>query len=404
MKKSQIISFIALLGSALSVPVAPASAQTWTPTVTPSVEWQTVTASADGRKLYAGSLGWIFGFSTNSGSTWVTNTEPQYGSQFGSWIRIAASADGTKLAAVNYNAYWISTNSGATWTSNVVAGVSFFWSVAMSADGTKLVIADGHDNTPGLIYFSTNCGATLTPSQSPTNYWTGLAASADGTRFYAFEQNTSPSGNYGLIYASTNSGMSWTLTGAPTNNNWWGAIASSSDGSKLIASCVGHAGGIYTSTNCGATWTSNAAPYLEFTSVASSADGTRLVAAAFGGIYTSINSGASWVSNSVPAYNWFSVASSADGGMLVVAAEPGTGVPIYVSQIIPSLQLSLTASSTNLMLSWIIPSTNFIVQQSPDLASWTDLPASPVLNLTNLQNQITLSASNPAAFYRLTTP
>ena len=101
----------------------------------------------------------------------------------------------------------------------------------------------------GLIYVSTNSGVTLTQAAVPTNSWTGVASSAHGTRFYATAQNYST----GQIYASTNSGLTWIPTAAPTNDSYW-AIASSADGSHLIA-----AGfiGLYTSTNFGCTWVSN---------------------------------------------------------------------------------------------------------------------------------------------------
>jgi photosystem II stability/assembly factor-like uncharacterized protein len=51
---------------------------------------------------------------------------------------------------------------------------------------------------------------------------------------------------------------------------------------------VADGGGVYTSTNSGATWTQTGAPTtLYWHSIASSADGTKLVAAAYGaGIYT----------------------------------------------------------------------------------------------------------------------
>ena len=51
-----------------------------------------------------------------------------------------------------------------------------------------------------------------------------------------------------------------------------------------------------------------------------------------------------------------------------------------------------------------MPSTNFVLQQSADLLSWTDVTNPPVLNLTNLQNQVTLPPSGSSGFYRLKTP
>jgi hypothetical protein len=72
--------------------------------------------------------------------------------------------------------------------------------------------------------------------------------------------------------------QTWTQTGASTNN--WIYVASSADGSKLVA--IGH--GLYVSSNSGASWTQTSAPtnYSWF-SVASSADGNKLVAAAGSG-------------------------------------------------------------------------------------------------------------------------
>jgi hypothetical protein len=246
---------------------------------------------------------------------------------------------------------------------------------------------------------------------APAANWTSVASSADGTKLVA-AATINPLGG-GLIYASTNSGLTWTLTGAPTNNHWT-AVASSADGSKLVAASQfeisKNYGGVYTSTNFGMTWTSNNVPAAAWASVASSADGTKLVAVG-GGIYTSTNSGTTWVSNNVPSYNWCSVASSADGGTLVAAIfdhefglgrlDPGY---IYTSQTTPALSINLTPVNGNLTLAWLVPSTNFVLQQSSDLSSWTNVTNAPALNLTNLQDEVVLSPTNSSGFYRLKTP
>jgi hypothetical protein len=44
------------------------------------------------------------------------------------------------------------------------------------------------------------------------------------------------------------------------------------------------------------------------------------------------------------------------------------------------------------------------MQQSSDLGSWTDVTNPPVLNLTNLQNEVTLPMHAGCGFYRLKTP
>lgn len=95
--------------------------------------------------------------------------------------------------------------------------------------------------------------------------------------------------------------QTWDLTSAPAAS-WYG-VASSADGSKLVAVVSG--GSIYTSTNSGSSWISNNAPIKSWSSVASSADGNNVVAAIHEGpIYTSTNGGMTWMSNNVPIKRW----------------------------------------------------------------------------------------------------
>src|SRR6266542_3032745 len=68
----------------------------------------------------------------------------------------------------------------------------------------------------------------------------------------------------------------WTASSTAPNKEWW-SVASSADGNKLVAVVYGE--GIYTSTNAGLMWTSNNAPTRDWFSVASSTDGQKLVAA-----------------------------------------------------------------------------------------------------------------------------
>src|ERR1039458_6106727 len=203
--KSRLLA-VAAWGGLFTV-ADPAFSQTWTPTSSPSNNWNTVASSADGSKLIAGGITWIYCISTNSGTTWITNTQPQKDSTYGGWSCIASSADGTKFAAVLGDVIWVSTNSGATWLSNNVPGVGFFFfgSVALSADGNKLVAVVGDGYSTGPIYTSTNSGVTLTQTTAPTNNWMSVASSADGTKLVAVAMNSEG----GFIYASTDWGVTW---------------------------------------------------------------------------------------------------------------------------------------------------------------------------------------------------
>ena len=79
---------------------------------------------------------------------------------------------------------------------------------------------------------------------------------------------------------------------------------------------------------------------------------------------------------------------------------------LYSSQTIPTPELNVTSSNGNLNLAWIVPSTDFVLQQNPDLttANWTDVPDAPTLDLIHLQNQVILPSSGSNGFYRLKTP
>jgi hypothetical protein len=144
-----------------------------------------------------------------------------------------------------------------------------------------------------------------------------------------------------------------------------------------------------------------------------SAEGSKIVAVAVGSpsfsdpgpIYTSTDFGATWMTNN--ALNaWRCVASSADGCKLVAGGGVYFGGPIDISYSTPSPQLNLAPSGINLTVSWIVPSTNFVLQQNVDLTTtnWTDVTNPPMLNLTNLQNEVTFPLTGSNAFYRLKTP
>jgi len=137
-------------------------------------------------------------------------------------------------------------------------------------------------------------------------------------------------------------------TNAP-NIGIWSSIASSADGVVLLAAAnapyaypVGGGGKpllpIYLSTNAGAVWTTASVPRLFWQSVACSADGSRMIAVSLEGLVcTSTNWGGTWASNSPAAgVQWLAAASSADGARLAIAGQTagitaGPAGGIYVS-------------------------------------------------------------------------
>jgi len=161
--------------------------------------------------------------------------------------------------------------------------------------------------------FSSFIKSPWTPSGASPLNWRAIASSADGSQLVAVASSTG-----GGIFTSIDSGLTWSGPfGGLSSANWY-AVASSADGSKLPAAVNG--GDIY--TNSGTSWTA-AFGAANWVALASSADGTKLIAAAAGlGVYVSSNSGASWT-QVVGGANWISVASSADGTKMIAAISGG---------------------------------------------------------------------------------
>lgn len=385
---------------AFLISASTARAQVWAQTSLDTNQgWNIGFSSADGTKLIAEGNG-IY-YSTNSGQSWYPNNGPTTSSGI-----IACSADEKKLVAVQsdspYNLY-TSTNFGVTWTpvGDPLQG-DYVQSIACSANAHTLVALAGGPS--GGIFVSTNFAANWTMATNPNVFWGSVVCSADGTKMAA--QNAGLNG----VYTSTNSGYMWQKSGISSRDYATANIISSADGSKLVVSAGLH---LYISTNWGTTWsfTNNALGGY----IVSSADCSLLLNAGYNNvngtpffdIYTSTNLGVSWVSNNLPQQAWNSVACSADGKELIAGAgtfgqndNPATN-GVWIAQMTPSPQLNLSSSKTNLNFSWLVPSTNMVLQQSPDLNAWTTITNSPALNYTNLQEQLTLSSAGSPSFFRL---
>jgi len=196
----------------------------------------------------------------------------------------------------------------ATLTPRTVAAGSHSWSsVAMSADGTKLLIGDSIST--GLLYTSNDSGATWTPRTSAYGgkFWSAVAMSADGTRMIATVNN-------GSVWYSTDSGASWTentLPGART----WNALAMSADGLQVGMTSSGPTTGtLWTSENGGVDWTQQStAEFYPFTDIDFSSDGSVRIASRTNSytMYRSINGGAWADVNPFAGGPWRRIACSA---------------------------------------------------------------------------------------------
>jgi hypothetical protein len=221
----------------------------------------------------------------------------------------ARSADGVfRLTFIGY-----SNINYCVWVSTDLHAWQYLGPAVQTTPGVFSFLDKSATNLPLRFYrISTACGTGTWTSHETNRNWWAVASSADGTKLVA----TVYAGG-GQIYTSTDSGGTWT---ARESNRQWDAVASSADGTKLVA--AERAGSIYTSTNSGVTWTPRGS-YGTWVGLASSADGTKLVAVSWNyGIWTSTDSGLTWIRRNTEQY-FYSVASSSDGNKLVVSQDNG---------------------------------------------------------------------------------
>jgi hypothetical protein len=213
----------------------------------------------------------------------------------------------------------------------------------------------------------------------------------------------------GALYASSNLGKTWSSNSVPGAR--WSSIACSADGTKWVVAAGmanGQPGPIYFSTDSATNWNPAEVPITNWVGLSSSADGRNMFASTASdgplnganAIYRSTNFGANWTRLSAPTPWWRGLATSADGGKLVVAAIGS----IYTAQLIQPPTLGIVSTNGNVTLSWIIPSTNFVLQETSDLAStnWTNVTVTPSFDPTTSRESVSRPATASNSFYRLT--
>jgi len=375
-----------ILTLALVFTVVSGFAYTWQQTTTHSSAGASA-MSADGRIIcIINSTSHPF-ISTNSGGTWAFATNsPPWGLPTPNCV--AVSATGAKIfAALSTNAsqstwMFVSSDQGLSWQKTAFPNSNFSTSyqVACSADGTNVVTS--LENGP--IFYSTNAGVDCYTSSIPDAGYL-LACSADGRRMFAVG-GASPG-----LYSSSNFGVNWTSQNISLPG--FGSLCTSSDGNWIGLTGLNRLTII--SSDGGATWRTNA---IAGQTIDCSANGTNWIIAG-NQIYTSVDAGVTWVTNFSSA-QWLGGLVSADGAEL---AAVGSGQGIWIGRVVPSPQLNIQSQTPNVTISWLIPSTNFVLQQTADLSNptWTPVSTTPTLNFTNLQQQVTAPAAGSNSFFRL---
>lgn len=236
-----------------------------------------VCSSIDGKYLACGGTGGVY-TSVDNGSNWSRRTTAKRD------LGLRSSYSGKYLAAFasDTHAFYTSSDYGTNWTQqSITVGVSQDRNIAMSADGTTvLVTGNGPGNPEDGIYFSTDGGTNFLQGLSWQSF-KSIAVSSNGL----WAMSSSDANNF--MYKNQSSGdfYGWAIKGPQFNYH---DLAISSQGIKYLA--VNSGGYLYYSGDSGETWSAlTGAGSRNWIRATISGDGNRINAAISGGyIWTGV--------------------------------------------------------------------------------------------------------------------
>ncbi len=260
------------------------------------------------------------GNDTFSGANTFTNfSNSFYGSFFGNGLVGWVPVSGTSVQAQIDHGYVLTNSQIVSVTLPISTNVGDIVRVSGAGAGGWMMAQNAGQSVLGNF---SSYGASWTKSGAGAVNWTSIASSSDGTKMVA-------SGYNNQVYLSTDSGLIWSASSAASGAAVdWTGVASSSDGTKLVA--VGANNGIYVSTNSGSSWFVISGSGVNWSGVASSSSGNNLVAAVDNGhLYFSPDAGVNWfyATNAsgglLSTESWTAVASSSSGSVMAATYNGG---------------------------------------------------------------------------------
>lgn len=280
--------------------------------------WTGLGVDSDGSVIlaaYGGSYGRVW-HTIDGGTNW--HEEYPYGSAYDyPWGGCDVDDDGSVMLC----GYWYpyhTANSGSSW--HAETPYYYFTNYAIDSDGSVMLIG----GSSCITQLTTNSGSTWAALPSPAGIGTAeqvVACDGDGSVIVV-----AGTGSSGIMYHSTDSGASFHQESPQgTNPGYWRDVAISDDGQTIVAATWT---AIYITTDGGANWSkaTSVAGRSDFYSVAVSGGGTRIAAGFNGGIAMSDDSGSTWGPLQMPGasgQNYYvngNLKWSGDGNRIVAAA------------------------------------------------------------------------------------
>lgn len=222
---------------------------------------------------FGNKIGAVYIFTRSGQQVKITGGGEIGGARFGE--SVAVSADGTTVLVgapgdnSNVGAAWVFTRSGSTWTQQQkilgggTVGESYFGqSVALSSNGNIALVGGVNDNSGlGAAWAFTRSGTTWTPQGSKfsgsgeiggSGFGSSVALSAAGGT--AVIGGPRDNGEIGAVWVFTSSGSAWTQQAKLTGT---GEVGKGQFGFRVAVSSAGDAavvGGPFDNSNAGAVW------------------------------------------------------------------------------------------------------------------------------------------------------
>lgn len=258
--------------------------------------------------------------SRDRGTTWPALTN--FGAR--AWFSGKVSSNGLTIAATTTSAnVYVSTDGGNTVSTVAVSGASQITQIAMSGDGTKILVLD---NSNGRAFMSLNSGASFTKvfdaGQSSNGH---VAISRDGTTQI-------------LNYNAGSSGVLLTTNNWSTNTNvspGSSAVSQSTfcNGNGRVIFVGDNGGQVWRTVDQGATWLAITTPH-QFAVGGVSDDGATA-------IFTDLSSSLTYITD--------------DFGVTLVAQNPPGAIPNSGAAVSGDKSLGMIQSVSNGIYTFVAP-------------------------------------------------